>query len=277
MSFQAAVVEVMIASPADVDEERRIVREILAEWNDIHARTRNCVMLPLGWETHSSPELGKSPQDLINERIVLRADLLIGIFWTRVGSRTANSESGTLEEIRKHIERQKPAMLYFSAKPVAPEMLDPDQYASLKQFKFWAFSNGLVSEYVSVDDFKGQLRRQIQTALNDNPYLSNLSTSSSNQSSTDVDLMSEAELRLLQLAAGDGGEEGGHILISEVIGGTYIQVGRHDISTGTHRETAKWRSAVAGLLKRGMLRDSSRDGTVFELTNSAYAFLDNAK
>ncbi|MFH4621427.1 hypothetical protein [Vibrio furnissii] len=58
MSFEAKVFNVMIASPGDVSSERAIIRDVIYEWNAVHSETRNIVLLPVGWETHSSPEMG---------------------------------------------------------------------------------------------------------------------------------------------------------------------------------------------------------------------------
>ncbi|WP_198391594.1 hypothetical protein [Burkholderia ubonensis] len=61
MSYQATVYKVMIASPGDVAAERNIIREILNEWNTVHSEKMKIVLLPVGWETHSSPEMGAPP------------------------------------------------------------------------------------------------------------------------------------------------------------------------------------------------------------------------
>ena len=117
MSYQSTVIPVMIASPGDVLEERNVARDIIHEWNYIHSPSTNTVLIPVGWETHSPPDLGGRPQQLINDRVLKDCDLLVGIFWTRLGTPTGESASGTAEEIEKHIAAGKPAMVYFSAKP----------------------------------------------------------------------------------------------------------------------------------------------------------------
>jgi hypothetical protein len=70
VSYNATVIEAFIASPSDVEQERRIVREVIAEWNAVYARDRSVVLLPVAWETHSSPELGGRPQQMINDRLL---------------------------------------------------------------------------------------------------------------------------------------------------------------------------------------------------------------
>jgi len=51
MAYDAKAIEVIIASPGDVDDERQIVRDVISEWNAVHARQRSLVLLPLAWET----------------------------------------------------------------------------------------------------------------------------------------------------------------------------------------------------------------------------------
>lgn len=147
MSYPATVFKVMIASPSDVAAERNIVREVLFEWNTVHADTRQKVLLPVGWETHSVPEMGDRPQALINKQILDGCDLLVGVFWTRIGTATGEFVSGTVEEIEEHIKAQKPTMLYFSNSPVIPDSVDPDQYSGLKAFKVSCQSRGLYESY----------------------------------------------------------------------------------------------------------------------------------
>ena len=124
MAFPATVYRVMIASPGDVAAERAIVRSVFAEWNAAHAERRGLVILPLGWEVDVAPEMGDTPQDIIDKRILHEADLLIGIFWTRLGTPTAHYASGAVEEIEEHVSAGKPAMLYFSSAPTPLDAVD---------------------------------------------------------------------------------------------------------------------------------------------------------
>jgi hypothetical protein len=50
--------------------------------------------------------------------------LLVGIFWTRIGSPTGEADSGTLEEIERVGNAKKPIMLYFSKVPIEPDKID---------------------------------------------------------------------------------------------------------------------------------------------------------
>jgi hypothetical protein len=72
MAYSARVFRVLIASPSDVEEERDAVVSVIQAWNDLHSRSREIVLLPLRWETHTAPEFGTRPQDVINRAIVDR-------------------------------------------------------------------------------------------------------------------------------------------------------------------------------------------------------------
>ncbi len=124
--YTASTFYVMIASPGDVASERAIVRDVVYEWNAVHSGARKIVLLPVGWETHSSPEMGAPAQQIINRQVLDKCDLLVGVFWTRIGTPTEKHLSGTVEEIEEHIASGKPAMLYFSSQPVVMDTVDLD-------------------------------------------------------------------------------------------------------------------------------------------------------
>src|SRR5438552_9179076 len=124
MAYDAKVYNVMIASPGDVELERSIVREVVSDWNAANSAARAMVLQPVGWETHSAPAMGDRPQSIINKQVLQKSDLLIAMFWTRLGTPTGAAPSGTVEEIEEHVKAGKPAMIYFSSAPVRPDSVD---------------------------------------------------------------------------------------------------------------------------------------------------------
>ena len=60
MSFKSETYRMMIASPGDMPEERAAVTEAINEWNAQHAAAERIVLLPVKWETHSTPHHGRS-------------------------------------------------------------------------------------------------------------------------------------------------------------------------------------------------------------------------
>src|ERR1700744_352816 len=135
MGYLANVIEILVASPSDVLSERKVFRDVITEWNVVYSRDRGAVLLPLAWETHTAPELGNRPQQIINDRLLLHADILVGIFWARIGSPTGKAASGTIEEIEEHRKKGKPVMLYFSDAPVVLNRVDQVQYNQLTNFR----------------------------------------------------------------------------------------------------------------------------------------------
>lgn len=98
MPYQSVTYNVMIASPVDVVAERNTVRQVLADWNIVHSQSRQIVLMPIGWETHSSPQMGDHPQSILNKQILQKSDLLVGVFWTHVGTPTDTYVSGSVED-----------------------------------------------------------------------------------------------------------------------------------------------------------------------------------
>lgn len=161
MPFPAHVVQVLVASPSDVSRERAALREAVWAWNDEHAASLGVVLLPVGWETHSRPELGGHPQQLIDRQLAETADVLIGVFWTRLGTPTPGAESGTVHEVASFYEADKPVLLYFSNAPVVLDTVDVEQVKAVRAFRDKAEGWGLVGRYDDVDE----LVRQARTAL----------------------------------------------------------------------------------------------------------------
>jgi hypothetical protein len=162
MAYDSRVYRILIASPSDVEEEREIAVRVIQEWNDLYSYTKNVTLLPLRWETHTAPEYGTRPQEIINRAIVDQCDLLLGIFWTRIGSPTGLADSGTLEEIERVGKAGKPIMLYFSGVGIDPNNVDLDQMERLKQFRTRISPIALTGNYKSTMDFRDRLVRDIE-------------------------------------------------------------------------------------------------------------------
>lgn len=176
MPFDGKIFRILIASPGDVGEERNVIPEIINEWNAINAFSTKVLLMPVKWETHSAPLLGDRPQAIINEQLVKECDLLVGVFWTRIGTNTGIAISGTAEEIEQFVSMNKPVMLYFSQSPVDPDKIDLDQFTILRGFKEKMRLKGLTETYANIPDFRQKFSRQLSinigniiTALPDKP------------------------------------------------------------------------------------------------------------
>lgn len=275
MSYTATVFKVMIASPGDVAAERSIVRELLSEWNVVNADSRKIVLLPVGWETHSVPEMGGRPQEIINKQILHGCDLLIGVFWTRIGTATGQFASGTVEEIEEHVKTGKPAMLYFSASPVVPDSIDPSQYKQLQDFRKSCQSRGLYESYSDLAEFRSTLYRQIQLKLNRDPYFQTASGPDVQSEVLTIPGVPELSKEAIFLLKESAADKSGTILNVAYIGGQAVQVGgKNLIEDGNDRSRAVWTSALTELEGNGYVEPMSEKREVFRLTASGYDALD---
>lgn len=118
-------------------------------------------MLPVKWETHTLPTSSVRPQSAINEQFVDRCDILVGMFWTKIGSSTGGATSGTVEEIDRFVAAGKPAMLYFSKRKISKDKVDPKQAGKLKKFKAATYKDSLVGSFAGVAELKRVLLRDL--------------------------------------------------------------------------------------------------------------------
>lgn len=166
MSFKAEVYRILIASPGDTEDERSVIPDVINDWNATSAEKEKIILMPVKWETHSVPALGNRPQEIINRQIVKDADLLVGIFWTRIGTQTGKYVSGTVEEIEQFVNKNKPVMLYFSEAPISPVRIDIEQFTVLKSFRENMRLRGLTESYSDLIDFRNKFTRQLNIQLN---------------------------------------------------------------------------------------------------------------
>ncbi|MGB8477606.1 MAG: hypothetical protein WCE63_02025 [Acidobacteriaceae bacterium] len=170
MSFQANVLKVMIASLEEVAEERKIVTGAIYRWNDTNASVRQLVLLPVKWETQSTPQIGSSAQTVLHHQILDDADIVIGIFGPRIGTQTEEYISGTVEEIKKHVAAGKAAKIYFSEVPVVQKRADQNQYALVQEFREELDSSGLYSIYESMQQFRDNFEHHLALEMNHPRY-----------------------------------------------------------------------------------------------------------
>ncbi len=161
MPLKSDIYRVLIASPSDLTEERHAATEAVNEWNAQHAVSESVVLLPVKWETHATPQTGVKPQEAINRQLVRDCDFLVGMFWTRIGASTGVAESGTVEEIDQFVAAGKPALLYFSSRPVDPNKIDLNQHEKLRKFKQTTYKKAFVGSFSTVDGLRQMLLRDL--------------------------------------------------------------------------------------------------------------------
>lgn len=280
MSYKATTYKVMIASPSDVEQERKLIREIIHEWNAIHSEANGIVLMPVGWDTHAVPSMGGRPQEIINRQVLKGCDLLVAVFWTRIGSATGKAVSGTVEEIEEHIAQHKPAMIYFSQQPVRPDSVDEQQYNAVKDFKAKCSKRGLIETYESLSDFRDKFSRQLpQMIAKDTYFVSSPDTSEPIADLQDTrkkgiaipNLCQEAQDLLIEASK----DPSGMVMKLNVVGGPLVQTnGKQLVERGNPRSQAAWEGAINELCNMGLLVEKGHRGEVFGVTAEGYRVAD---
>jgi hypothetical protein len=162
------VIRVFVASPGDVQSERKLIKEAVDALNGNVADENGFVLQLVRWEDNSRPGVDEhGAQHWLNELLRIHdIDLLVGIFWRRFGTPTERAGSGSEEEIRTAVEswrdsgHQRPqVMLYFSQKPgTAATAEENDQYTRVLRFKEEFQRLGLLWAYADEVEFGRVIR-----------------------------------------------------------------------------------------------------------------------
>jgi hypothetical protein len=143
--MKADVYNVAISSPSDMPEEREACERVMLDWNAEHTDFSQVILRPLRWERDVGARLtGRPAQETITKEMVKKADLLIGIFGSRIGTPTENAKSGTVEEIQEQIKAGKTAIVFFLDKDVSVDTVDTTQIEKLREFKAWCQQQGIL-------------------------------------------------------------------------------------------------------------------------------------
>jgi hypothetical protein len=178
MTFAATVVRVLIASPGDTGQARLLLRDVIQDLNSLNAEDAQVMLLPVMWERDATPEMGDRPQGIINRQLVDASDVLIGTFWTRLGTPTSEAESGTVEEIERFIRAGKPVLIYFSQEPVVPNSIDAKEYERLNAFRENLKARGLFDGYSTPEELWRKssaaltrtIRQRFKVEVSDRPF-----------------------------------------------------------------------------------------------------------
>ena len=168
---------VVVASPGDVQEERDSVESVAAELQHAMGKFLGISLEVIRWETDAYPGFHPDgPQALLDPLLkIADEDIVVGIFWKRLGLQTKSGETGTEHEINTAIQAWKKnksphIMLYFSKRPYAVQSKqEAEQWGALLDFKekLEAEGQGLFSGYDDPPDFRNVIRKHLTIYLNE--------------------------------------------------------------------------------------------------------------
>lgn len=262
--FHANCYNVMIVSPSDVSREREIVKNVLYRWNEINSRSRHIVFSVLGYDINAHPDSGNHPQELLNQQLLEHADLIIAIFWTKLGSPTMEYSSGSVEEISKHIHQKKKAYIYFSNKAVELKNVNMTQYEKLQQYKTSIQGNSYYKEFSTEEDFEHQLSDNIQLIANELEQA--MKEYGDQQTQIQEIHLSKCEELMLKMVRLNFDE----LKITANGKRTFF----NNIYEPDKRKVAEKKEAIKGLEDKGIIESTDNTRNKFQLTAKGYRVYD---
>lgn len=276
--YKATVIETFIATPGDVEKEREIIRNVITEWNRINSKSRGIVLKDLGWENDVYSSFSASrPQESINEQILGHSDLLIGVFWTRIGTSTGGYISGSVEEITKHIMEDKPVLLFFSSMPIKPESLDQTQYSKLLEFKNECAKKGLYNEYNTAEEFTECFRNQLGLLMNKEPKILELIENNEN-SINDNEHKVQLSKKSAQLLKEISQDANGHLVAIMTLRGYQVQTNNKNFGGDRTevRKNAEINSIIEELESCGLIK-ANQNHDIFTITGKGFKVADTIR
>src|SRR5262245_22762179 len=172
---QKRVLRIVVASPSDVKAERDLLPNVIAELNRGVAADRGLSLELSRWETDAYPGFHpEGPQGLIDPIIqITDCDLLIGIFWKKFGTPTADGQTGTEHEINMAVnawkEKGSPQVfVYFSQKPYTPKSKsEVEQWGQVLEFRDKFPAQGLWWDYNDEEIFEDTVRNHLDNFIRD--------------------------------------------------------------------------------------------------------------
>jgi hypothetical protein len=140
----------LISSPSDIaGDDLAAVNEAINRWNVIYGQQFGAVVVPVHWQLHSAAEHGIRPQASLNAQLVENVDIVVALFWHRLGSPTGGEESGTAEEISKaHADGAYVAILKCGRD--LPPNVNVEQLRRLRAFYEQMSDKSFMHSYVDV-------------------------------------------------------------------------------------------------------------------------------
>jgi hypothetical protein len=169
MAVRLTILRLVLASPADVEPEWKVIAKVVAELNHGLAQELGCRIDITTWRTDAFPGFhAEGPQGQIDANLKIEdSDILLAIFWTHFGTPVMDAESGTQHEIMRAIRAWKSqgkpqVMVYFKTAGYAPsDKYEHEQWAKVRAFRDNFPEEGLWASLKTKPQFETQLRSHL--------------------------------------------------------------------------------------------------------------------
>jgi hypothetical protein len=165
--FYANVYRVLIMSPDDLAGTRAAMAQAVTAWNDLNSEAYRTVLMPTVWEIGASPMAGDPPRVLLERGIVDVADVVIGMFWTRIAAPDNEDASAAIEGVERKAANGDPVLLYFSNRPVGTSPIDPEQLEKVRALRRSVAGRSLVAEFASDAELAHAAQRHLTHVVYD--------------------------------------------------------------------------------------------------------------
>ncbi|MCC7210108.1 MAG: hypothetical protein IT323_22585 [Anaerolineae bacterium] len=178
-------IEVFISSPSDVAPEREAAARVIERLNRLSSIRERAYLSLAAYEKDAPPVVDGSSAQAVVDRYMMRAehsDLLVCVFWSRMGTPVKHPETGEqfesgaeyefVSSYRANLLNGKPFILLYRKVPPNPDA-DPEQKAKVDAF-FSRFEGdkpdfrGLYRAYQSLDAFEEMLFEHIERIVMNN-------------------------------------------------------------------------------------------------------------
>lgn len=166
--------KVILISPNDVDKEKKAIKKIINETNEIF-KNSNKILELYTWDVDVSASYSlEGPQRLIDSDLKIEnSDIVIALFYKRFGSPVMDSKSGTEHEIKLAIDsfRKKgtPIIKIYFKKPLVNlddlDESDLTQYKLLQEFKKRASKKFFTKQFKFTNELESILRKELSKFL----------------------------------------------------------------------------------------------------------------
>jgi hypothetical protein len=163
---------VILIAPDDVENELETIRVVAEQANQLRLKER---LILWNWRTDATPGMHlDGPQGLADQQMrISEADLVIAVFWTRLGTPVQTDESGTAHELRlaweSWKETRKPTVwIYFCSRAVPQSALEEvDQFPRLRSFRRSLPTEQMCWEFDSVEELQRDFTKHLGIWLNE--------------------------------------------------------------------------------------------------------------
>ncbi len=166
---QVQLIKLFVSCPSDLKNEVDSIRLIIEEINKTSGKENSYTLELLYWKQDTYTQIGDDVQDVINRQLDSEYDIIVSLFWQRIGTPTKRDKSGTIEEINRAIMNKKELLIYFKTLP--PEnlnLLDLKGLNRINTYKKTLTKKGILyKEYDSIDSFESLFRINVINLIND--------------------------------------------------------------------------------------------------------------